>query len=185
VIGKKYSKLTVIQNLGLRHTSKKKRSTFVLCECECGNFCEVRLTYLNTGRTKSCGCLQKEAVSKSNKKILIGKRFGYLVVLSESGKTKLGSIVWKCKCDCDVVCEIDGHSLRRGSTKSCGCLIHEKRKRGKEHHSYKHELSDSDRIDRRSLYEVIGWRKKIYEKDNYCIGCSDGTNDNNEWVFKS
>lgn len=38
------------------------------CKCECGNEVTVITTSLSTGRTKSCGCLQKEKVSESCKK---------------------------------------------------------------------------------------------------------------------
>lgn len=56
---------------------------------------------------------------------LIGKRFGKLVVL-EMGESKYQPngtrrIFWKCKCDCGNIKQVDGASLRRGNTKSCGC----------------------------------------------------------------
>ena len=35
------------------------------CECDCGNKTEVISSSLLNGHTKSCGCLQKEAVVKS------------------------------------------------------------------------------------------------------------------------
>lgn len=36
----------------------------VRCECECGNFIETRLSKVNSGWTKSCGCLKKEILIK-------------------------------------------------------------------------------------------------------------------------
>jgi hypothetical protein len=53
---------------------------------------------------------------------LTGQKFGRLTVLYQNGKTKNRSIIWHCKCDCGKEKDIDGHSLRRGKTKSCGCL---------------------------------------------------------------
>lgn len=39
-----------------------------LCECECGNECEVYAFSLKTGRTTSCGCFQVEQVGKRSLK---------------------------------------------------------------------------------------------------------------------
>lgn len=53
---------------------------------------------------------------------MVGKRFGRLKVISDQNKTKHESAIWLCKCDCGTLVEIEGRSLRFGSTKSCGCL---------------------------------------------------------------
>lgn len=37
-----------------------------LCKCDCGNFTEVWAGGLLSGKTKSCGCLQKELAGKRN-----------------------------------------------------------------------------------------------------------------------
>ena len=36
-----------------------------LCKCSCGTLCKVKSHGLNTGDTKSCGCLQREHLKKS------------------------------------------------------------------------------------------------------------------------
>lgn len=36
-----------------------------LCRCDCGNLTKVQSDHLCTGHTKSCGCLQRDQVSKS------------------------------------------------------------------------------------------------------------------------
>ena len=61
---------------------------------------------------------------------LAGRRFGRLVVLERSGTYippggKGTSAIWRCKCDCGKVVNIEGGSLRKGHTKSCGCLHRE------------------------------------------------------------
>ena len=56
----------------------------------------------------------------SRLKDLVGQRFGRLVVLERSG-TQCGSAMWLCKCDCGNMVVSNGHNLRRGVTKSCGC----------------------------------------------------------------
>lgn len=54
---------------------------------------------------------------------MVGKRFGRLLVLSEGEKAKSGECRWICKCDCGVITPpIKSTRLRKGITKSCGCL---------------------------------------------------------------
>lgn len=58
-----------------------------------------------------------------NKIDMKGKRFGKLKVVEDSlERTKSGCIKWKCKCDCGNFKNVDGRSLRNGSTQSCGCI---------------------------------------------------------------
>jgi len=51
-----------------------------------------------------------------------GKRFGKLLVTSFV-EVRGGYAYWNCKCDCGNKKTINEHSLRRGLTKSCGCLM--------------------------------------------------------------
>ena len=54
---------------------------------------------------------------------IVGKRFGRLVVLRETAhRDKNGTIVWDCQCDCGNECTATTSNLRRGDTRSCGCL---------------------------------------------------------------
>jgi hypothetical protein len=52
---------------------------------------------------------------------LSGKKFGLLTAIKVSGKDKIGRKKWLCKCDCGNHKEISMDSLKRGSSKSCGC----------------------------------------------------------------
>lgn len=52
---------------------------------------------------------------------LTGKRFGRLTVIREAGRVRRLA-TWLCKCDCGNECIAVGANLRRGATKSCGCL---------------------------------------------------------------
>lgn len=49
---------------------------------------------------------------------LLGQRFGRWEVIDKSDK----SGYWKCRCDCGTIREVNQNSLRRGLSKSCGCL---------------------------------------------------------------
>lgn len=53
-----------------------------------------------------------------------GRTFGRWLVISFFGRAAGGSghSVWRCKCECGAEKIIDGMSLLRGASKSCGCL---------------------------------------------------------------
>lgn len=53
---------------------------------------------------------------------LTGQKFGKLVVIRKAEKDKWGNYQWECKCDCGKHVIVRGFSLRKGKTKSCGCL---------------------------------------------------------------
>ena len=56
------------------------------------------------------------------KQPLEGKRFGKLTVVSEHPeRDRHGAIMWLCKCDCGNTKIINGNSLRRGTSTTCGC----------------------------------------------------------------
>lgn len=59
---------------------------------------------------------------------VIGKRFGRLYVLKEGSRTKTGIRQYVCKCDCGNLTEVTSGNLRKGSTRSCGCLYNEARR---------------------------------------------------------
>lgn len=52
---------------------------------------------------------------------LTKKRFGRYEVLSFA-ELRNRQTYWKCLCDCGNIAIVNGHSLTRGHTKSCGCL---------------------------------------------------------------
>lgn len=56
---------------------------------------------------------------------LTGQEFGRLVALYPTTLNKSGNMQWKCKCKCGNEITVDNQSLKRGYTKSCGCLAKE------------------------------------------------------------
>lgn len=58
--GRQFHRLTVI--------SAAAKSGYWICECECGNRKEINGGNLRAGRTKSCGCLNREIVIGRNTK---------------------------------------------------------------------------------------------------------------------
>ena len=57
---------------------------------------------------------------------LTGQTFGKLTVLEYVGLSKGSRTSWLCQCDCGNTTITIAHSLRRGNTKSCGCVKKEK-----------------------------------------------------------
>lgn len=55
---------------------------------------------------------------------LTGKKFTRWTVLEYAGKKK-DKQFWLCRCDCGNEKHIEGHTLRIGTSKSCGCLQQE------------------------------------------------------------
>jgi hypothetical protein len=60
LLNKKFGRLVVVEKAG----SDIHRKMCWLCKCDCGNQLVVSGDSLRNGRTKSCGCLQKELTSK-------------------------------------------------------------------------------------------------------------------------
>jgi hypothetical protein len=58
--GQKFDRLVVIKQVG----KSKTGGPLWLCRCVCGKETIVRSSNLKNGHTKSCGCLQKEIVTK-------------------------------------------------------------------------------------------------------------------------
>jgi len=63
LVGQKFGRLTVIEDLGCDEKSDRK----LRCKCDCGNEVIVSQILLRTGNTQSCGCLQSELIAQRNK----------------------------------------------------------------------------------------------------------------------
>lgn len=53
---------------------------------------------------------------------LTGQQFERLTVIEEAGRNNRKEVLWKCKCACGNFTEVTTYRLRKGETKSCGCL---------------------------------------------------------------
>jgi hypothetical protein len=66
-------------------------------------------------------------------KDLTSQRFGRLVVLREAGRDVHGCAVWLCRCDCGgPEKRVRAPNLKSGRTRSCGCLLSEARRSGRQ-----------------------------------------------------
>mgnify|MGYP006873014442 CR=1 FL=1 len=93
------------------------------CICECGNELDVDTRNLNSGHTKSCGCLNKEINSKKNTIDMSNFENKGVKVLEREGSTSNGIAKWKCLCKyCGRIFITEGSHLREGTVNSCGCI---------------------------------------------------------------
>jgi len=58
--GKRFGRLIVIERSG----SDKRGNSMWLCKCDCGTEKVIRGEKLNSGQTKSCGCLMRELIGR-------------------------------------------------------------------------------------------------------------------------
>lgn len=103
-----------------RAKNKETEKTKWMCACDCGNYILVSTHDFNTGHIKSCGCQttnrpQNKAIDLTER--VFGKlKVQYFAFINDN------RAFWHCKCDCGNEKDISGKSLRRGFTKSCGCI---------------------------------------------------------------
>ena len=116
------------------HTDRFGNTQWV-CQCDCGNTCIAPLNQMRSGYKKSCGCLGHPPL-----KDYVGKRFHQLTVLEYAGKVN-GMHRWRCLCDCGNETVVGQTLLQTGKTKSCGCMVHQKK------------ASVPDKEDKRGLVE--------------------------------
>lgn len=101
-------------------------NSYWIGKCKCGNIKEFKSSSLISGASKSCGCYNLEMLKKIQaKKIkdISGNRYGHLTIIEMlKDRTRRGRILWKCKCDCGNIIEVESGNLKNGHTKSCGCI---------------------------------------------------------------
>ncbi|WZY01358.1 hypothetical protein NSQ26_04790 [Bacillus sp. FSL W7-1360] len=120
LIGKKFGRLTVIKKAPDR---PNKRRHYWTCHCECGGKRTTDTQSLKSGKTRSCGCLLKDA-GERRVHDLTGMQFGRLTAIKRSERrNKQGRRRhWECQCECKNIVEIERTALILGATRSCGCL---------------------------------------------------------------
>src|SRR5690554_3304806 len=60
IIGEKFNKLTIKEDLGYRQVGISGEYRYVLVECECGNKRKMVYSDVRSGHSKSCGCYNQE-----------------------------------------------------------------------------------------------------------------------------
>jgi hypothetical protein len=92
--------------------------------CACGGEAFMNTGDVNRGKKLHCGCQ-----TTHNRVDLRGTRKGRLTVLYPTDKrTKQGSVIWMCACDCGNKAEVSESALVHGTHVSCGCKKQEAQK---------------------------------------------------------
>ena len=160
--GQVFGRLTVTS---FSHRDEQKNSHWV-CQCKCGKTLTVFGIALKSGHTRSCGCLQKEEVSKRRLKDLSGQVFGRLTAIKIDHMSKSGNACWLVECSCGKIKVVAEGSLVSGDTLSCGCYRRE--------HSSKLNLTDLEGKEF-GRFLVIGRAKPLAEDGAYWnVLCSCG-----------
>lgn len=127
IVGQKFSRLLVVDYDGerlmpdgvtVRHMYK--------CVCDCGNELYVAKSCLTTGRSQSCGCIQRDVVTERWENFrkdndIVGMVFGKLTVVSFAGVVNQVS-TYNCKCECGTTITCYRSNLINGFSQSCGCI---------------------------------------------------------------
>ena len=122
--GQKFGRMEVLEK-----APSKNGSVMWVCKCDCGNIKIVRGESLKSGRTKSCGCYQKEKASEtlsinasSVYKDFLNQHIDFLTVIEKTNqRAQNGSIIWKCKCDCGNIIYKNTKELSLQKSCHCGC----------------------------------------------------------------
>lgn len=99
-------------------TKTKRRRTYWIAKCKCGNKVSVREDSLYHKDCVSCGCKSKEYED------YVGQKFGKLKVVSFNSRLcykNTTQILWNCECECGNVITVRQSNLLSGNTLSCGC----------------------------------------------------------------
>lgn len=110
----------IFGRLRVLRTYKKRNYKMAYCICDCGKEKEVYYSNIKSGKTRSCGCLERE--NRKKYKNLSNQSFGRLVALYPTDKRIDGCIVWMCQCSCGKKTMKSSKLLLKGEVKSCGCL---------------------------------------------------------------
>lgn len=102
--------------------------------CFCGKIFETTLNKIIYKHTKSCGCFA--STFGTQRKNLVGKKFGKLSVIRLKEVRDKKNTIWECLCDCGNTTYVFGGALTYGHTKSCGCLMYQYNK-GKNNYMWK------------------------------------------------
>ena len=113
-----------VGHLAVEFPTADRHSSYTVwhCKCDCGGEILLDTRYLQRGTVTDCGCMAK---GRPGQRDLTGQKFGRLVCIEPTtGRSKEGSVLWRCRCDCGSGCFADGKHLLSGYKKSCGCLSH-------------------------------------------------------------
>lgn len=141
ISGQTFGKLKALR------VDESKKKSYWICRCACGNEKSVRTDLLKDGLTVTCGCrigTKREFVD------ITGQKFFKLTV-----KKILDRTFCVVKCDCGTELEARINNIKRGHTRSCGCL-------GKDN-AMKHGVARNNK----RIYQIwTGMMARCYNESN-------------------
>lgn len=111
--GQQFFKWTVLS----RAENRPNGAIQWLCVCVCGSRRVITSSALKVGQSKGCRKCQL-----AERRACLGKSFGLLTITTVLSRKKAGGLCVRGKCTCGGIWEGPLDSLRRGNTRSCGCL---------------------------------------------------------------
>lgn len=115
IAGQHFGRWTVLDEF--QHTAGGTRWK---CRCDCGTERFVLARNLKSGKSLSCGCLNRERVRALGNGLL-GQTFGDLTVIGQAPHTSGQNLRWRCRCTCGNECVVSGTRLTSGKKTHCGC----------------------------------------------------------------
>lgn len=199
LLGQVFGKLTVIAKADNVHKSLKNPvgTTAWLCRCECGvaevktgtalkkpstvSMCSTCRNVITTQRLLAYQSTQEHGVRFIN---YAGRRYGRLLVLARYPENIKGRTTYIVVCDCGTFKLVSREGLDNGHTNSCGCyrredsrekmLVIKATQTGPNNPAWNAELSDEDRVDRRTLDHIKKWAADVKCRDDFtCQLCLD------------
>lgn len=115
--GKRFGRLLVVETYWDEYPTKVK------CKCDCGDIGIYNKKDVQTGHTKSCGCLQSDMASIASTKDWSNTTSEYgVALLSQDVKNESNQWLWRCKCGlCGKEFSAIPAKILNGHITSCGC----------------------------------------------------------------
>ena len=93
-----------------------------------------------------------------------GNRYGRWTVLYYAGTNKYHKAMWHCKCDCGNEKDVAGLMLRKGISKSCGC-INKDRMASINNDKMTHQVNIGDRFGHLTVVDIDSHNKVLCKCD--------------------
>ena len=115
--------------LFIRRIPSERKGSYGEFECyTCHQTFQARLDHVVSGATYNCpACRGKKYEGRNNPNFvdLTGKEVGKLTVIEYTGKGNKRRSIWRCRCACGNIIELDSNQIQQGGKTSCGkCNYH-------------------------------------------------------------
>ena len=81
---------------------KRQNATYWVCKCDCGNIRSYDAASLTTGRSKSCGCIQRIDIKSQTDKNIIGTIINnWKIIKRDPNNLNSNHVKWIVECTCE------------------------------------------------------------------------------------